>query len=301
MLRSDLGLTDRGHPGGSVLTAAGVVRRLRYPAVCACGAELVAGTPAVWDRAARRVWCLPCTGPVPMGPAPGPVVVDPGRAGASLQRTAETRRAARDARVRAAHPWSGGLRLAVFAEPASTTAFARGAAGERRLAAELERACRGRVLFLHNRRHRAGRSGGDLDHVAVAPGGVFVIDAKTLTGARVSVRASGGLFTPKAAALRVSGHDRSAFVEGSIRQLAAVRAALAADDDITGAGAVAVTGVLCFLDASIAGSRWRPPQVDGVQIRSPAGTVRLLRGAGPLGPEDRRVVWEHLAKRLPPA
>jgi len=153
---------------------------------------------------------------------------------------------------------------------------------------------------LHNRRLGVDRHRGDLDHVAVAPGGVFVIDAKTLTAARVSVRTRGGLLTPARETLWVSGRDHSAFVVGSIVQQAAVRAALTVDDPVTGAGAVEVAGVLCFLDASIDGWRWRPLRVGGVHVLSPTGTARLLRRPGPLGPAERRVVWEHLAARLPP-
>lgn len=222
-------------------------------------------------------------------------------AGASLQRTYEARRATRDAAARAAHPRLGGLLLAVSREPSSTAAFARGAAGERRLAAELEDACATRVLFLHNRRLGAGRAGGDLDHVAIAPAGVFVIDVKNLTAARVSVRTSGGLVTPTDKQLWVSGRDRSAFVAGSLRQQAAIRAALTADEDLAGVGGVQVSGVLCFLDATIDGWRWRPPRVGGVHVLSPVGTARLLRRPGPLSPEDRRVIREHLAGHLPAA
>jgi hypothetical protein len=219
-------------------------------------------------------------------------------AGGSLQRTYEARRATREAAARSAHPRLGGLLLAVSREPSSTAAFARGAAGERRLAAELEESCATRVLFLHNRRLGAGRQGGDLDHVAIAPAGVFVIDAKNLTAARVSVRTSGGLFAPTGKQLWVSGRDRSAFVAGSLRQRAAIRAALAADEDLAG---VHVSGVLCFLDATIDGWRWRPPRVGGVHVLSPVGTARLLRRPGPLSPEDRRVIRDHLAVQLPAA
>lgn len=157
------------------------------------------------------------------------------------------------------------------------------------------------MLFLHNRRLGVGQRRGDIDHVAVAPGGVFVIDAKALTAARVAVRTRGGLFGPARQELWVSGRDRSTFVAGSVRQQAAVRAALAADDPVTGAGDAEVAGVLCFLGATIAGWRWRPPRIGGVHLLGPAGTARLLCRPGPLGSEDRRVVWAHLAARLPVA
>ena len=37
--------------------------RLRYKAICsACGTELLPGTEAVWDRAAKKATCLGCAG-----------------------------------------------------------------------------------------------------------------------------------------------------------------------------------------------------------------------------------------------
>lgn len=300
--RPDFAVAASVGPHGSGPARVGVVMVLRYPAVCPCGAELLVGTVAVWDRATRRVWCRPGADPgvTPPAAAPAPVVAG-GGAGESLQRTYEARRAVREARVRAAHPRLGRLWLALSAPPASTTAFAKGAAGERRLAAELEAACGDRVLFLHNRRLGPRRRDGDLDHVAVCPGGVVVIDAKTLTHARVAVHRSGGLLGPVREQLVVSGRDRGAYLAGSLAQQAAVAAALTADDPLTGAGAVTVTGVLCFLDAVIDGWRWRPPRAGGVLVASATGTARLLRGPGPLGPTDRQVIWEHLDRRLPPA
>ena len=68
---------------------------------------------------------------------PSPTVVDVGDPGSSLQAEYERRSAARESRVRASHPRIGGLLLAVFNEPATTTAFSKGAVGERRVAARL--------------------------------------------------------------------------------------------------------------------------------------------------------------------
>jgi len=225
-----------------------------------------------------------------------------GGPGQSLQRTHDGRVRVRDARVRAAHPRLGRLLLAVSDQPASTAAFAKGAEGERRLAAYLERACGQRVLFLHNRRYGPGRRDGDLDHLAICASGVVVIDAKNHTGARVEVRRRRGPGGRILEQLVVSGWDRSELVTSSTRQQAAVRAALVADDDTTGAGAAAVLGVLCFLDAAaLPGWRWRPERVQGVHLSSPRATVRLLLRPGPLSREDRRIVREHLDARLPSA
>ena len=73
-------------------------------------------------------------------------------------------------------------------------AFSKGAVGERRVAARLEELSGPGVLFLHNRRLGAGRRDGDVDHMALTSGGVFVIDAKRYKNAKVRIRRSGGLF-----------------------------------------------------------------------------------------------------------
>jgi hypothetical protein len=71
---------------------------------------------------------------------------------------------------------------------------------------------------LHNRRMPRGR--GDIDHIAVTPSGVFVIDTKDWGG---TVRVASPLLgTPQ---LLVGGRDRTKLVDGLDRQVAAVRAA----------------------------------------------------------------------------
>ena len=130
---------------------------------------------------------------------------------------------------------------------------------------------------------------------------MVVIDAEHLTTARVTVTATGGWFTPTRRQVRVSGRDGTPYLAGSIAQRAAVTAALAADDLLTSAGGVAVNGVLCLLDATIDASRWRSARVDGVHLASPTGAIRLLRRPGPLDVADRRIIYEHLVARLPPA
>ncbi|HZU72990.1 MAG TPA: nuclease-related domain-containing protein, partial [Acidimicrobiales bacterium] len=136
---------------------------------------------------------------------PAPSVT--GSAGSSAQRTYERRSsrekrrkeqavAADDAwrsRVKADHPLLGRLATAVTPKPAvgpesqATRAWAEGAAGERRVA-EVLASCSG-VIALHDRRIPGTRS--NIDHLAVTPTGVFVIDAKRYDGA-VEIRDRGG-------------------------------------------------------------------------------------------------------------
>jgi hypothetical protein len=83
---------------------------------------------------------------------------------------------------------------------------------------------------------------GDIDHLAVAPTGVFVIDAKDIKG---KVRIASPLF--RAEMLLISGRNRTKLIDGLDRQVAVVRAAL----DNSGNPGVPVQGVLCFTKADL--------------------------------------------------
>ncbi|MEZ5193697.1 MAG: nuclease-related domain-containing protein [Nocardioides sp.] len=189
--------------------------------------------------------------------------------------------------MRERHPRLGGFLLAVTSEPASTRVFAQGAEGERRVAAKLEQGCTD-VLFLHNRRLGPTSRSGDLDHLAVAPSGVWVIDAKHYPGAKVGVEISGGLFgRPRREKLVVGGRDRTSLVAGLTRQHEAVSAALASYD-------VPVRATFCFVGADLP---WlRVPEVNGFAVRDIAGVRKQLRADGPLDAEARQEIWEALAR-----
>lgn len=261
--------------------------RLRYRGTCAlCGVGFEAGAAAGYDRAARRVICLSC---LPLAQA---LPIDPGTPGASLEREYERRRKVREDRVRGRFPRAGGLLLALTGEPESTKAFARGAEGERRLAARLEQLCGDDVLFLHNRRRgRTGRSG-DIDHIAVAASGVYVIDAKHYQGAKVSVRRTGGILRPARDKLLVRGRDKTHLVESLNKQFVAVVEAM-------GQHPAPVTALFCFIDAEL--PILEALTVSGVPVLTPRKTATLLRRPGPFDGQQRRTIWESLARRLPPA
>jgi hypothetical protein len=52
----------------------------------------------------------------------------------------------------------------------------------------------------------------NIDHIAVAATGVWVIDAKTHRGA-LQVRRSGGLFTPRVEKLYIAGRDKTSLLD----------------------------------------------------------------------------------------
>lgn len=260
---------------------------LRYPGTCwLCANPVPAGREAGWDRVAKRVICLSC---LPLAEA---LPLDPGTPGASLEREYERRTSARASRVRGRFPRAGGFILAVSGEPGSTTAFARGAEGERWLAARLEKLCGDDVLLLHNRRRGSRAGSGDIDHIAVAASGVYVIDAKHYKGAKVTVRRTGGVLRPLREQLMIRGRDKTSLVESLNKQFMAVTQAM-------GDHSAPVTALFCFIDADL--PLLEKPTVGGVPVLGPRGTSKLLQRPGPFGPDQRRKLWERLARALPPA
>lgn len=163
-------------------SVAGRKLTLRRDDVCTCcGADLAAGTHSWWDKDRRTVTCTGCW--VGANSSPGPVAAPPdlGQPGASLLREHERRRRNRENRTRGTHPRIGGLVLALGGAPQHESAFEQGALAERAVADSLARRTNSdRVITLHNRRMPGGR--GDIDHVAVAPTGVWVIDTKDWKG-----------------------------------------------------------------------------------------------------------------------
>jgi len=218
-----------------------------------------------------------------------------------LQAEYERRSAAREARARARFPRVGGFLLAVTNEPGSTTAFSKGAAGERRVASRLTELSGPGVLFLHNRLLGAGRRDGDVDHIALTAGGVYVIDAKRYKNAKVEVRRSGGLFSPAREQLIVNGRDRSKLLDSVARQAEAIRTAMRPfhHAGVTAAD-IPVVSVMCFVDAVL--PMCGRPRIGGVPLLGPKGAAKLLREAtGSLDADTLAALHFHLAKALPTA
>lgn len=215
-------------------------------------------------------------------------------AGASLDAEYLKRKHAREKRIRDKHPRLGGLILAISKEPSSTTAFATGAAGERATAMWLEKSCGSQVLFLHNRRLSTNNRRGDIDHIAIAPSGVWVIDSKNYKGKKVEVR-SEGRGEKRTQTLFVGGRNCTKFVTGAAKQIDAVTAALVA----SGFRTVPTNGILCFVDAQL--PMFKELAVGGISVRGRNGTVKLLKHPGPLNDVDRSQICQALDALLPRA
>jgi hypothetical protein len=237
--------------------------RLRYAGTCvACGAALPQGAQALYHAASKTVRCVACPGePATTEAAP----IDGGTAGASAQREHDRRAAKREAATRQRFGNRlGGIVLTLTDEPQSTRAWAKGARGEKELADAL--AGLPDVVTLHDRSVPGTR--GNIDHLVIAPAGLFVVDAKHYEG-RLRIRDRGGLFRTDNR-LYVGGRDCSKLAENMGWQVKAVETLLASVEV-----AMPVTPVLCFIDVD-----WpllfAPSSFRGVRLEDPKSLRKLI-------------------------
>jgi hypothetical protein len=129
------------------------------------------------------------------------------------------------------------------------------------------------VRVLHDR--RVPRTKANIDHIAVSPSGVVVIDAKRYQG-RPSLRVEGGILRPRIEKLFVGRRDRTELVHGVLRQVDLVSDALRSTHP-----EVPVLGMLCFVDADwpLFGGGF---SVSGVQVGWPKKAAAYLQQPGPL-------------------
>ena len=276
--------------------------RLRWDGECAeCSVGLAGGTEAWWDSAGKTATCVPCHD--------GPPPIEAGVAGASAtaeyqkRSRRETRRkeavVAKDAawreQVKENHPILGRVATVLTPKPViapesqSTKAWKIGAEGELGVARTLA-GCEG-VMALHDR--RVPRTKGNIDHLAVGPGGVYVVDAKRYEG-KVERRDVGSFFRPDER-LYVNNRDRTKVVRGMTWQVEAVRKAM----DATGHNDLPLRAVLCFVD-----SEWplifaKPIHLYGVTILWPEALQELVRSGHVLDARGVDRVARDLAAALP--
>jgi hypothetical protein len=296
-----------------------------------CGLALPAGTQAYWFADERVVRCEPCQNlqnqmdrPAQVRPRSAtretPATADRSAlappehdstieaAGRSSQSEYEKRSAKELARkqkrveddaewrasIKARRPMLGRVASVLTPKPEigpesqATKAWKTGAEGERRVAEVLAEAVD--VEVLHDRRVPGSKA--NIDHIAVGPAGVFVIDAKKYTG-QVEVRDVGGLFRTDER-LYVNNRDRTKLVDGVLGQIEVVRTALG--DEFAG---VDVCGVLCFV-----GCEWgwfmRQKQLKGITALWPNVLVEHISAPGELG-HPIRLVADELRRQLRPA
>jgi hypothetical protein len=261
--------------------------RLRYPATCSvCGIDLSPKTEAFWDRDAKAAICLAC--------APADVGLDPGIPGASAAAEADQRLQRRVEQVRRRYgDHAAEVAEQVGADEQAIASWRKGSDGEFRLAAFVDREVGDGVLALHDRLIPGTRR--NIDHIFVAPSGVWIVDAKSYKG-RV-VKRDVGPFWRSEYKVYVGGRDRSRLAKGVESQVEAVLAALRGDSAAKGTD---IHAALCFVD-----SDWGvfdfPFQVGAVWVLYPGALRKQLRKSGPLSRELMDRIAKRLALSLPAA
>ncbi|QIG43848.1 NERD domain-containing protein [Nocardioides anomalus] len=213
---------------------------------------------------------------------------DRGRAGGSARREHERRRALREERVRARHPRLGGALLAMTGEPTTTAVWETGAVGEEAVGRRLDAVAGPRLAVLHDRRIRGTRA--NIDHLVVTSSAVWVVDSKRYRNRRPTMRAEGGLLRPRVERLFVGGRDRTALVEGVLRQVERVSGTVGPE--------VPVRAALCFVDADwpVIGGHLA---VRGVRVVWPRRLVKEITAQDAQGMDVGAVATE-LAAAFPP-
>jgi hypothetical protein len=247
---------------------------LKYPGGCAvCAISLPAGTEAWWDGSTKTVTCAGCVAPAdPFLPVDLGLKGTPG--GAARKEAERQARAGRSRR--------------------SVEAWNKGAEGERRLSKFLRQAAEHNDFKLLDDRLILG-SRANIDHIAVAGTGIYVIDAKNYRG-KVELKID-GIARWRTETLIVDGRDRTHLAENMASQVDAVDYAL---QQHASAPKIAIHPVLCFVasDWELFSTSFK---VNGVRVTAPRPLRRLLRKAGPITISQQADLERLLAIDLPPA
>jgi hypothetical protein len=140
-------------------------------------------------------------------------------------------------------------------------------------------------VVLHDR--RVPRSRVNIDQIAVARSGIWVINSKRYAG---KVYVSKPLFGP--VKLTIAGRDRTKLVEGLTKQLALAEAVM---PDI--APGVPARGALCFVDADfpVLGKL----TFNGYPLLATKSLARRINAKGPVSGEEVPLIAARIAKRFP--
>jgi hypothetical protein len=217
-------------------------------------------------------------------------------AGGSAHREYERQHQRREERIEQKWGRLSGFVKFISDDPQSTRAWAKGSEGEHRLARRLTNDLGDRAVLLHDRMVPGTR--GNIDHLAVAASGIWVIDAKDYAG-RVEQR-DVGRWLKSDLRLYVGGRDRTQAVQGLGWQVDAVHKAMATATALLPAAAqVPVHAALCFIEAE-----WKffakPFSLAGVWVTWAKPLVEMIGAPGPLGPAEVTAFAGRLSEALPP-
>jgi hypothetical protein len=179
-----------------------------------------------------------------------------------------------------------GLLQAFGDDPKHDRESARPGADER-IAQLLERYLDDDVVVLHQR--RIPRSPANIDHIAIARSGIWVIDSERYRG---KIAISKPLFGQTK--LTIAGRDKTKLVENLVKQVAAAEAVM---PDI--APGVPVWGALCFVDAAV--PVFGKLTFNGYPLLHPKPLAKRINADGPLTLERVRAVATEMDRRFPSA
>lgn len=210
---------------------------------------------------------------------------DRGFAGASAHREGARLRREREHSAEAAPESIQDLLRDAGRRSREVRAWEKGAAGESIVGRVLAELADHGVRSLHDRRVPGGAS--NLDHLAIAPTGVYVIDAKNYSGRpRIETSGAGEATTTR---LFIGRDDRQHLVQ-SVQWQTRVVGAVLADSSVP------VRGILCFI-----GADWEVLNgylVGGIGVTSPERLADLLRMPGPLDAARIAALRRHLLASL---
>jgi hypothetical protein len=213
----------------------------------------------------NKMHCIECPTVPTAHPSPPPI--DLGIAGGSARREEQRRHVRRETELKSRWGDRVGGWINRFAnQPQSIRAWGLGARGEELLGAALLNVPD--LVVLNDRRVQGTK--GNIDHIAIAPAGVFVVDAKLYEGF-IQVVEKGSFFRSDLR-LTVGGRNKSDLAENMGWQVKAVTKALM---DAGVEPLPPITAVLCFLEPSWPMFR-RPKSFGGVRIESERSIVPLL-------------------------
>lgn len=268
--------------------------RLRYSGTCRmCSQSLPARSEALYESETKTVLCLKCADetrpviPQDLESSEESSSTASGVAGSSARREYERRRAKDEERLREKWGRLGGLAVALSDERQSTKAWEWGAIGEERLGARLDSLAGDRLDVLHDRRIPGSKA--NIDHIAITPSGIWVIDAKRYKG-RPELKIEGGFLRPRVEKLLVGRRDCTKLVDGVLKQVEVLRSLLPD---------VPLTGTLCFVEANwpLIGGFFA---TRGVHVLSPRRLAKRLEQEQ-TGEIDVPTVREVVASRFKPA
>jgi len=172
-------------------------------------------------------------------------------------------------------------------------AWRMGAEGEQSLATFLAGRCPD-IFMLHDR--AAPMSRAHIDHLAIAPSGVYVLGCKRYKG---KIEVTNPFFGARK--LKINGRDRTSLIGRLARQVAHVKAALEGVDE-----EIPVHGCLCFVApegrfSDVGLPILRTLTINGYPLYYAKRLARRLNRTGPIGDEQAAALQGELAERLPPA